>query len=148
MDPRRPSRVIDPKVRRVGFFAPDPHTSDPDNHPGLSSSPPGNSVIPHAFESVSQAVPVPNSTSTSRPRRSSFDESEQLVGSYNPMQSVLGTSPASSGIGVEGEFSEDSTHWIRQTDGFSLTSAARLTESKDDQGISSICNLAHINWAL
>ncbi|OIT35364.1 PREDICTED: translation initiation factor eIF-2B subunit delta-like isoform X2 [Nicotiana attenuata] len=133
MDPRRPSRVIDPKVRRVGFFAPDPHINDPDNHPGLSSSPSGNSMIPHAFESVSQAVPVPNSTSTSRPRRSSFDESEQLVGSYNPMQSVLGTSPASSGIGVEGEFSEDSTHWIRQTDGFGLTSAARLTESKDDQ---------------
>lgn len=131
MDPRRPSRVIDPKVRRVGFFA-----SDQDNHPGLASSPCANSsspaMIPHAFESVSQAVPVPNSTS-SRPRRSSFDESEQLVvGSYNPIQSVLKTSPASSGIGVEGEFSEDSTHWVPQTDGFGLT------ESKDDQGTSSI----------
>ncbi|XP_006345335.1 translation initiation factor eIF-2B subunit delta-like [Solanum tuberosum] len=136
MDPRRPSRLIDPKVRRVGFFAP-----DPDNHPGFASSPSGNSsspaMIPHAFDSVSQAVPVPNST-LSRPRRTSFDESEQLVvGSYNPMQSVLGTSPASSGIGVDGEFSEDSSQWVRLTDGFGLTSPAiSMTELKDDQDTS------------
>ncbi|KAK4354358.1 hypothetical protein RND71_026552 [Anisodus tanguticus] len=132
MDPRRPSRVIDPKVRRVGFFAP-----DPDNHPGLPSSPSGNSssspaIVPHAFESVSQAVPVPNPTSSSsRPPRRSGSFEELVVGSYNPMQSMLGTSPASSGIG---EFSEDSTtHWVHQTDGFGSTAAA-----KDDEGTSSI----------
>lgn len=138
MDTRRPSRLIDPKVRRVGFFAP-----DPDNHPRLASSPSGNSsspaMISHAFDSVSQAVPVPNST-LSRPRRTSFDESEQfVVGSYNPMQSVLGTSPASSGIGVDGEFSEDSSQWVRLTDGFGLTSPAKsMTELKDDQDTSSM----------
>lgn len=85
-------------------------------------------MIPHAFDSVSQAVPVPNST-LSRPRRSSFDQSEQLVvGSYHPIQSVLGTSPASSGIGVESEFSGDSSHGVRLTDGFGFTSPATVTE--------------------
>ena len=69
-------------------------------------------------------------TTPLRPRRPSFDDpnnnsssTEQLVvSSYNPDESVLGTSPPFSGIGddrdgdAESEFSDNSVNWIRQND--------------------------------
>lgn len=83
----------------------------------------------HHQDATSRAVNVPAAATTSlRPHRPSFDHnnnagnSEQLVvGSYNPDDSVLGSSPQFSGIGdrdadTESEFSEDSMNWIRRDD--------------------------------
>lgn len=50
------------------------------------------------------------------------------IGSYNPPDSVLGTSPVSSRIG-DGEFSEDSVNWIRRT------SSGKLPMSLPSNGI-------------
>lgn len=104
---------------------------------------------------------VPAAATTSlRPRRHSPDSSnnnsnnsEQLiVGSYNPDESGLGTSPPFSGIGdgdgdgdAEIEFSEDSVNWIRRTNsgkfplsvpdgGFVSAAAVKEKESKNPQG--------------
>lgn len=122
MDVRRASRVvIDPKVRRVGFFA---HTEPDKPEPGsppLPDSPlsdPLSPVIippPRQLTERTAAVPVPES----KFRRQELDD-QVPVGSYNPSQSLLGTSPAdsisSSSAGfINGEFSEDRSGvgWFR-----------------------------------
>lgn len=120
MDVRRaPRAVIDPKLRRVGFFdQPEPETPPiPDSPP----SDPTNSVLippPRLLSERTAAVPVPES----RFRRQELDDQVQ-IGSYNPSESVLGTSPtasiASSGVGIiDGEFSEDCSRvrWLRGSD--------------------------------
>ncbi|KAB1212687.1 Translation initiation factor eIF-2B subunit delta [Morella rubra] len=127
MEARRSSRaVIDPKVRQVGFFAPiaNPQLartqSNPPgaNSPPLSESPAGNSLSPvmippprHSSDRT-PAVPVPETGI----RRQGSDQVP--VGSYNPSESLLGSSPARSSptgrIGLaDGEFSEELDGWYR-----------------------------------
>ncbi|KAJ7956572.1 Translation initiation factor eIF-2B subunit delta [Quillaja saponaria] len=130
MDARRVSRaMIDPKVRQVGFFTPNPSQptrteSDPveSESPPLSLSPAHNSPSPvmippprHLIDRTA-ALPVPDSGFR---RQASGDHVP--VGSYNPSESLLGTSPVASptsriGFG-EGEFSEDSStaSWFRRS---------------------------------
>lgn len=117
MDVRRASRVvIDPKVRRVGFFA-DP---EPDS-PALKDSPQSHPISPVIIPPPRQltertaAVPVPDS----KFRRQELDD-QVPVGSYNPSQSLLGSSPpdsiSSSSAGfINGDFSEDRSGvgWFR-----------------------------------
>ncbi|CAI8589538.1 unnamed protein product [Vicia faba] len=117
MDVRRASRVvIDPKVRRVGFFAhPEP---DSPPLPGSPQSDPISPVIippPRQLTERTAAVPVPES----KFRRQEFDD-QVPVGSYNPSQSLLAPSPtgsiSSSSAGfINGEFSEDRSGvgWFR-----------------------------------
>ncbi|KAK7327640.1 hypothetical protein VNO77_21724 [Canavalia gladiata] len=122
MDGRRVSRaVIDPKVRRVGFFAPPPEPRPPEpDSPPLSDSPAPSSVSPvmipqpRQLSERSAAVPVPDSGLR---RQASGDQ--MPIGSYKPLDSVLGTSPSSSRVGIgDGEFSEDSSAagWFRASD--------------------------------
>ncbi|KAK7304201.1 hypothetical protein RJT34_15320 [Clitoria ternatea] len=112
MDSRRASRSIDPKVRRVGFFAPQPEP-DPDSPVMI---PP-----PRHLSERTAAMPVPDSGLR---RQASGDQ--LTIGSYNPSESLLGTSPAASspsscrgvvGAGDE-ELSEDSSSagWFRRSD--------------------------------
>ncbi|KAL6973541.1 hypothetical protein U1Q18_027727 [Sarracenia purpurea var. burkii] len=147
--PRRTSRVIDPKVRQVGFFAPGAPTppSPGRTHSGppassstpVSVSPSGNSLSPvmippprHASDNLSaleppssRAVGVPVPASSSTLRRLTVD-SVPVVGSYNQSESVLGTSPSalspSNRIG-DGEFSEDSANWIRRNNSGNFASS-------------------------
>ncbi|CAL5372117.1 hypothetical protein CsSME_00006588 [Camellia sinensis var. sinensis] len=138
MDSRRTSRVIDPKVRHVGFFAPAaPPPLSPDRtqsgapEPLLSTPVSGNSLSPvmippprHASDNLSSLVPHHQSRAVDVPvpasatRRSSV-EIVPVVGSYNQSESVLGTSPSSAisplSRVVDGEFSEDSVNWIRRS---------------------------------
>ncbi|XP_059661639.1 uncharacterized protein LOC132307791 [Cornus florida] len=167
MDQRRTSRVIDPKVRQVGFFAPTaPPPPPPDrtlSAPPISSSPPvsdispsGNSLSPvmippprHASDNLqsslapqssSRAVGVPVPASTLR--RPSADN--VAVGSYNPSESLLGSSPvlspSASAKVVDGEFSEDSVNWIRRSNSgkfaSSIPRAFDTTASTKPQGVS------------
>ncbi|KAI4344043.1 hypothetical protein L6164_011318 [Bauhinia variegata] len=131
MDARRVSRtVIDPKVRRVGFFAPsaaqsdgvDPVSVDSESRP-LANSP---VMIPprrHLSERTA-AVPVPETGS----RRQASGDSVP-VGSYNPSESLLGTSPVASPSShveiLDGIFSEDSstTGWFRRSTSGKLASS-------------------------
>ncbi|KAM7483052.1 hypothetical protein LguiB_007635 [Lonicera macranthoides] len=149
MDPRRTSRVIDPKVRKVGFFTPGPPPDRTQSGPPVSS-PSGNSLSPvmippprHASDNLSRALGVPVPTFLSR--RQSMDN--LTVGSYNLPDSVLGSSPALSPFRVgDGEFSEDS---IRRSNsakfasslpsaGFDFAAAAKaVDERKKDRGVSS-----------
>ncbi|KAF8399179.1 hypothetical protein HHK36_015044 [Tetracentron sinense] len=115
MEARRGSRmVIDPKVRQVGFVtpgAPPDRTqsgpADPSSPPVSGISPAGNSLSPvmippprHASDNLSsslviqssRAVPVPFPMSPLR-RPSTGDN--MLLGSYNPSESLMGTSPSS-----------------------------------------------------
>jgi translation initiation factor eIF-2B subunit delta len=119
MEARRPSRaVIDPKVRHVGFFAPVANLLPGQNSTSLSGSPAGNSLSPvmippprHPSDRT-PAVPVPDTGL----RRQGSDHVP--VGSYNPSESLLSSSPAPSspsgrvGLG-DGEFSEESDGWYR-----------------------------------
>ncbi|KAK1384016.1 Translation initiation factor eIF-2B subunit delta [Heracleum sosnowskyi] len=113
MDPRRTSRVIDPKVRKVGFFAPQPFRtlSGPADLPPVSSSLSPVMIPParHASDNLTRAVGVPVPVNDFR--RSEMDYVP--VGSYNPGDSVLGTSPVSSSRVGDGEFSEDLENWSR-----------------------------------
>ncbi|KAI8528719.1 hypothetical protein RHMOL_Rhmol12G0169200 [Rhododendron molle] len=149
MDPppqRRASRVIDPVVRKVGFFAPaaaapaavpSPNRSQSGPLPRLdpsSISPSGNSLSPvmippprHASDNLSRAVGVP--VPAAALRRHPVDRVPAVVGSYNQSESILGTSPPSSSavspssrIG-DGEFSEDSVNWIRRSNSGKLASS-------------------------
>ncbi|XP_050375981.1 probable translation initiation factor eIF-2B subunit delta [Argentina anserina] len=136
MDARRASRtVIDPKVRHVGFFAPTAEPlpvrtqsgpTIPTSSPPHSDSPARNSLSPvmippsrHLSDTVAirtAAVPVPESAL----RR--VDSGEQVpVGSYNPSESLLGSSPVApspssrTGDGTL-EFSEEnSVQWYRRS---------------------------------
>ncbi|KAK3440409.1 hypothetical protein EUGRSUZ_B00690 [Eucalyptus grandis] len=130
MDPRRiPHAAIKPKVRQVGFV---PRNAPPEpparsqsypaeaSSPPLSDSPAGNSLSPvmippprHLSDNLAAyrtpAVPVPE---TAR-RRAGHSP---VVGSYDPAESLLGTSspapspPSSGRLIVDGEFSEES--WL------------------------------------
>ncbi|XP_015883076.3 uncharacterized protein LOC107418895 [Ziziphus jujuba] len=124
MDARRGSRaVIDPKVRHVGFFTAAPHPGRTQSSPAVPFSPPladspaRSSLSPvmippprHLSDLASRtaALPVPESGF----RRQVAGE-QVPVGSYNPSESLLGTSPVpspSSGVGDgELDFSEESS---------------------------------------
>lgn len=113
MDPRRTSRVIDPKVRKVGFFAPQPDRtqSGPADLPPVPSSLSPVMIPParHASDNLTRAVGVP--VPVSDIRRSEMEYVP--VGSYNPGDSVLGTSPVSSSRVGDGKFSEELENWSR-----------------------------------
>lgn len=127
MDARRTSRAFtDPKVRHVGFSAPqtEPDPPEPES-PRLADSPAASAASPvvippprHLSERTA-AVPVP---ATGLRRQVSGDRVP--IGSYNPSESLLGTSPAASstsanGAGiVHGEFSEDyaGAGWFRRSE--------------------------------
>ncbi|KAM1238576.1 hypothetical protein ACFX2I_039264 [Malus domestica] len=132
MDARRVSRtVIDPKVRQVGFFTPNAEAPPGRTQsgpvipaPSLSESPASNSLYPvmippsrHLSDTVAirtAAVPVPDSALR---RKESVD---LPVGSYNPSESLLGTSPVSaspsSRVGDGLEFSDESSaRWYRRS---------------------------------
>ncbi|CAN6828943.1 unnamed protein product [Brassica oleracea] len=126
MLPRRGPLAV-PKVRRVGFFTsiePSPETPRPNrslsgpaeaitSSSPLSDSPSGQFISPvqiplschHSDNLASRAalvpVPVPGPSAF---RRQLASDRALLVGSYNPMDSLLGTSPPSSNR----EVSEDS----------------------------------------
>ncbi|PSR96566.1 Translation initiation factor eIF-2B subunit delta like [Actinidia chinensis var. chinensis] len=143
--PRRTSRVIDPKVRHVGFFAPLSPGRTQSGPPApaapspVSGSPSGNSLSPvmippprHASDNLSSALALHQPPSrpvsvpvTSAVRRPSIDN-VAVVGSYNQSETVLATSPSaispSSRIG-DGEFSEDSLNWIRRTNSGKFSSS-------------------------
>ncbi|KAL6006880.1 hypothetical protein ACLOJK_032376 [Asimina triloba] len=127
MDARRASRmVIDPKVRQVGFFTPGAPPERAQSDLITSSSPPvsdmspaGNSLSPvmippprHASDNLASAasaarpIPVPVQVPMSPLRRPSGGES-MLLGSYNPSESVLGTSPSPSSRLDDVELSEE-----------------------------------------
>ncbi|KAG2667301.1 hypothetical protein I3760_15G107400 [Carya illinoinensis] len=147
MDARRPSRsVIDPKVRHVGFFAPgaNPLPARAFNNPPGSSSPPlaqspaGNSLspvmipLPRQLSDRTPAVPVPETGL----RRQGNDHVP--VGSYNPSESLLGSSPVPSSpsarIGIaDGEFSEESDGWYRLND--SRKYASNLPETTPEKAL-------------
>ncbi|OIV97189.1 hypothetical protein TanjilG_28940 [Lupinus angustifolius] len=120
MDARHVSRAaIDPRIRRVGFFASraEPDPTEPDSLP-ISDSPASNLVNPvmtqpprHLSERTA-AVPVPE---TGFRRQVSGDMLP--IGSYNPSESLLGTSPTASGVGMDdGQFSEDSSGWFLRSE--------------------------------
>lgn len=109
MDARRASQPqTQPRLRRVGFFAPE---SEPHDSPISASVPPPRHL--------SAAVPVPD---TGLRRQVSGDLLP--IGSYKPAESLLGTWPAvsspSSSVAVIGdrEFSEESSTvgWFRRSD--------------------------------
>ncbi|KAF8407869.1 hypothetical protein HHK36_007007 [Tetracentron sinense] len=129
MDARRASRmVIDPKVRQVGFVTPgaplgrrQPNPADPSSAPVSGMSPAGNSLSPvmippprHASDNLSssRAVPVPVPMSPLR-RPSAGDK--MPLGSYNPSESLMGTSLSSKVD--DGDFSEDmsSPGWFHRS---------------------------------
>ncbi|KAI3411417.1 uncharacterized protein J3R85_018055 [Psidium guajava] len=141
MEPRRiPNAASKPKVRQVGFVprnAPPEPPARSQSYPAKPSSPPlpdshaGNSLSPvmippprHLSDNISTfrtpAVPVPGSTR----RRGAHSP---VVGSYDPAESLLGTSspvpsPPSSGrlIG-DGEFSDES--WLRRSNSAKFASS-------------------------
>ncbi|KAL4633285.1 hypothetical protein ACB092_04G112300 [Castanea dentata] len=122
MEARRASRTVsDPKVRHVGFFTPDPNPH-PGRTPLASDAPVSNSLSPVMILPPRQpsdrtaAVPVPE---TGLRRQTGADQVP--VGSYNPSESLLSSSPLpsspSSRVGlVDGEFSEESGGWLRRSE--------------------------------
>ncbi|WCJ22009.1 Translation initiation factor eIF-2B subunit delta [Euphorbia peplus] len=161
MDTHRGWRAV-PKVRQVGFFAPNepppPNRTQsvpPDSiSPPLANSPISNSLSPvmippprHLSDNLithraTSPLPVPAHLAFRRP-----NDHAPVVGSYNPSDSLLGTSPPgtsppSSRIG-DGEFSQESSPgWFRRTNsakfasslpsgGFDFTTAVKLTEKLD-----------------
>ncbi|XP_010265294.1 PREDICTED: translation initiation factor eIF-2B subunit delta-like [Nelumbo nucifera] len=129
MDARRASRmVIDPKVRQVGFVTPGapPERTQPGQVESLSPpisdmSPAGNSLSPvmipparHASDNLSSSLALSSSRALpvavpmSPIRRPSIGDNLNIpLGSYNPSESLLGTSPSPSSKFNDGEFSED-----------------------------------------
>ncbi|KAA8541161.1 hypothetical protein F0562_025093 [Nyssa sinensis] len=157
MDSRRNSRLIDPKMRRVGFFTPPPPPDRTQSGPPDSISPTDNWLSPvmippprHASDNLSSTLALHSSRAVGMPvppsalRRSSTENVP--VGSYNPSESLLGTSPVLSPSSnmMDGAFSEDSANWIRRsnsgkfassfpTGGLDLTADS---EAKKAQGVS------------
>ncbi|XP_076917339.1 translation initiation factor eIF2B subunit delta-like [Bidens hawaiensis] len=125
MDPRRPSRVIDPKVRKVGFFTPGPPPDRTQSGPPATTpvqSPVSDSLSPvmiplprHASDNLSRAVGVPVPTASQLHVHPPVDSLQ--AGSYTVTESVFSVSPTrspSSRIGIGGEFSEDSVNWMKK----------------------------------
>ncbi|KAM7475393.1 hypothetical protein LguiB_022636 [Lonicera macranthoides] len=132
---RRPSRVIDPKVRKVGFFAPTPPLDGTQSDtlassPPVSLSPSGNSLSPvmiipprHFADNLSRAVGVP--VPSIRLRQTSMDK--LTIGSYNPPDSVLGSSPMMSPSSMvrDGKFSDESSvNLIRRSSSGKFTASS------------------------
>ncbi|KAK9091157.1 hypothetical protein Sjap_024334 [Stephania japonica] len=131
MEARRSSRmVIDPKVRQVGFFTPSAlpdrtasAPTDPSSSPPVSDISPANSLSPvmippprHASDNftfnLTRTVPVPVPVpGPGSPLRHVSSGENMPLGSYNPSESFLGTSPlgqsSASKVVVDGEFSDD-----------------------------------------
>ncbi|GAV65967.1 IF-2B domain-containing protein [Cephalotus follicularis] len=119
METSRGARAV-PKVRQVGFFTPNPPTpTRTQSVPPESTSPPISDspavmIVPprHLSDNLSlrtAAVPVPESA-VRRPTRA---DHVALVGSYNPSESLFGSSspPAFSPVSRigDGEFSEEAS---------------------------------------
>ncbi|XP_077253730.1 uncharacterized protein LOC143892752 isoform X3 [Tasmannia lanceolata] len=132
MDARRASRmVIDPKVRQVGFITPGAPPERTQSVPAVASSPPvsdhspANTLSPvmippprHASDNLpSLARGIPITVQMSPLRRPSIGDN-MMLGSYNPSESMLGTSPVGSSSRNGGEFSEgiSSLGWIGKGD--------------------------------
>ncbi|XP_023767058.1 uncharacterized protein LOC111915648 isoform X2 [Lactuca sativa] len=126
MDPRRPSRVIDPKVRKVGFFTPGPPPDRTQSGPAATpptQSPVSNTLSPvmipparHASDNLSRAVGMPVPAGLQLHAHPPVDSLQ--VGSYTLSDSVLSPSPTqspSSRVGLDGEFSEDSVNWMKRS---------------------------------
>ncbi|KAL4566429.1 hypothetical protein LXL04_030544 [Taraxacum kok-saghyz] len=126
MDPRRPSRVIDPKVRKVGFFTPGPPPDRTQSGPAAtppSQSPISNTLSPimipparHASDNLSRAVGMPVPAGSQLHGHPPVDSLQ--VGSYTLSDSVLSPSPTrspSSRVGLDGDFSEDSVNWMKRS---------------------------------
>ncbi|CAH2036200.1 unnamed protein product [Thlaspi arvense] len=146
MDARRGPLPV-PKVRRVGFFTsiePSPETPRPNRSQSgpaealtssspLSDSPSGNFISPvqippsryHSDNLASRAAPVPVPGPSAFRRHLAHDRSLH-VGSYNPVDSLLGTSPPSS----NGELSEDSNSLF----GFQRSDSGKLSASFPNGG--------------
>ncbi|KAL1209203.1 hypothetical protein V5N11_015955 [Cardamine amara subsp. amara] len=147
MDTRRGALAV-PKVRRVGFFTsiePPPDSQRPNRSQSgpveattssspLSNSPSGNLISPvlippsrHRSDNLTSraAAPVPVPGPSAFRRHLAHDRSLH-VGSYNPADSLLGTSPPSS----IGEFSEDSVSLF----GFQRSDSAKLSSSFPNGG--------------
>ncbi|XP_020705704.1 translation initiation factor eIF-2B subunit delta-like isoform X2 [Dendrobium catenatum] len=118
MDSRRlPRTVIDPKVRLVGFFTsgdPPPARFNPNTADATAataaaiSSSSQNSDINLTGNSLSPVMIPPLRRMS--PRR--CDEMQMPIGSYNPSESLLGTSPSRRGINGP-DFSEVATSaWL------------------------------------
>ncbi|XP_061347386.1 uncharacterized protein LOC133292917 isoform X1 [Gastrolobium bilobum] len=148
MDSRRASRaLIDPKVRRVGFFSAR-EESDP---PEPESVSPVMIPPPRNLSERTAAVPVPESGVR---RQGSGDQVP--IGSYNPSESLLGTSPAaspsSSRVGIGGEFSEESSGWFHRSDlsfsggGFDLQ-AVKLPENSVENNFTVGVNMKNLAGA-
>ncbi|EFH70410.1 GTP binding protein [Arabidopsis lyrata subsp. lyrata] len=151
MDTRRGALAV-PKVRRVGFFTsiePPPESSQRPNRSQsgpveattssspLSNSPSGNLISPvlippsrHHSDNlttrVAAAAPVPVPGPAAFRRYLAQDRSLLHVGSYNPPDSLLGTSTPSS----NGEFSEDSASLF----GFQRSDSTKLSASFPNGG--------------
>ena len=151
MDPRRaPRTVIDPKVRQVGFFTPPQSQSlatapDESGSPSPPSDSPSPVMIPpprHLSAPVS--VPPPSSPL----RRDGLTVFP--VGSYNPAEYLIGTSPSPSPQSRNGgsEFSED-VSWGRVASSFpgsggemmATTSAANNLQPKSSLTTVSVVKL-------
>nr|GEU87114.1 translation initiation factor eIF-2B subunit delta-like isoform X3 [Tanacetum cinerariifolium] len=117
MDSRR--RIIDPKVRKVGFFTPGPPPDRTQSGPAGPSSqspisnllspvmiPPARQTSENLTLSRGVGVPVPNVSC-------GYDSLD--VGSYAMSESVMSeeTKSPPGRVGIDGEFSEDSVNWMR-----------------------------------
>ncbi|KVH88643.1 Initiation factor 2B-related protein [Cynara cardunculus var. scolymus] len=158
MEPRRPSRVIDPKVRKVGFFTPGPPPDRTRSGPAATTptrnqSPVSNSLSPvmipparHASDNLSRAVGMPVPVASQLHAHPPADSLQ--VGSYTPSDSVISASPTrspSSRIGLDGEFSEDSINWMKRSNSGRI-SAARPTGGPDlKQSVEALINVAEGN---
>ncbi|KGN63792.1 translation initiation factor eIF-2B subunit delta [Cucumis sativus] len=120
MDARRGSRVVNPKIRQVGFF-----TLDPPNPPGRSLSGPADctpsqqSLSPPSNSLSPVMIPPPRHLSDNLASRSAVfplpppanwrDSADHIhVGSYNPSEMLLATSPSGRIGDEELDMSEDS----------------------------------------
>lgn len=91
---RGPRYVIDPKVRQVGFVTPGSEPLVPNPSAAILGNSPSPVIIPPRLPDLpSKASPLP--VPSPPPRRQPSIEIP-LQGSYNPADSVLGTSPISS----------------------------------------------------
>ncbi|KAL8216080.1 hypothetical protein R6Q57_022917 [Mikania cordata] len=147
MDPRRPSRVIDPKVRKVGFFTPGPHPERTQSGPP-AQSPASNSLSPvmipparHASDNLSRAVGVPVPMASQLHVHPPVDSLQ--AGSYTMSDTVFSASPTrspSSRIGIDGEFSEDSANWMKRDNSGRLGIAVPTGGSDLAQSIEALNN--------